>query len=109
MCIRDSSKGGPAVMGLVDTVVALQDGRVMQLVMTEGYEAPAYRCQNCGYISVATATTCNFCGGPMQPVPDVVNTLVRRTLEAGNSVVVLSGDDSADLRLMGNIGALLRY
>lgn len=107
--VTTASKGGPAVMGLVDTVVALQDGRVMQLVMTEGYEAPAYRCQNCGYISVATATTCNFCGGPMQSVPDVVNTLVRRTLEAGNTVVVLSGDDSADLRLMGDIGALLRY
>lgn len=81
----------------------------MQLVMTEGYEAPAHRCQNCGYISVATATTCNFCGGAMQPVPDVVNTLVRRTLEAGNSVVVINADDSPNLQVMGNIGALLRY
>ena len=107
--VTTASKGGPAVMGLADTVTALQDGRVMQLVMTEGYEAPAYRCQNCSYISIVTAATCNFCGGPMQPVPDVINTLVRRTLEAGNSVVVVSGDDSPNLSLLGNIGALLRY
>ncbi|MFZ1403788.1 MAG: hypothetical protein WAW03_11925 [Anaerolineae bacterium] len=107
--VTTASKGGPAVMGLADTVTALQDGRVMQLVMTEGYEAPAYRCQNCSYISIVTAATCDFCGGPMLPVPDVINTLVRRTLEAGNSVVVVSGDDSPNLSLLGNIGALLRY
>ncbi len=107
--VTAANKGGNAVMGLADTVAALQAGRVLQLVIAEGYEAPAFRCSNCGYLSVATATACNFCGGAMQAVPDVVNTLVRRTLEAGNNVVVVSQDDSASLGTFDQIGALLRY
>lgn len=109
--ITTATKGGAAVMGLADTIGALQDGRVHQLVMVENFQAAAYRCQNCGYISLADNNTCNFCGGSMEPVNDVINTIVRRTLEAGNEVVVVQPDEriSAALHTMGNIGALLRY
>lgn len=109
--VTTATKGGPAVIGLADTISALQDGRVHQLVMVENFQAAAYRCQNCGYISLAEQATCHFCGGPVELVSDVINTIVRRTLEAGNEVVVVQPNEhiSGTLYTMGDIGALLRY
>jgi peptide subunit release factor 1 (eRF1) len=102
-----AAKGGAAAMGLADTLSALHSGRIHHLVVERGYQAPAYRCQNCGYMTVEAAATCGFCGSDTGYLPDAVDTLVRNALQQGLEVTLVH--DNATLQQRGHIGALLRY
>ncbi len=104
--IRDA--GGPAVMGLADTLFALQEGRVLTLLIEEGFVAPGFSCPSCDYLYTEEGQHCLLCGNmEARPVRNVVERAVHKAFEQGATVEVIPGDPA--LAQAGHVGALLRY
>lgn len=106
--ITSALSGGPAVLGLADTLFALQEGRVMTMIVEESFAAPGFGCSDCGYYYVDEAEQCLFCGtANARPVTDVVERAAHKAYLQGAKIEVIS--DSPALAQRGHIGALLRY
>jgi peptide subunit release factor 1 (eRF1) len=100
-------RGSGAVAGLSDTVATLQEHRVSILLVAAGFEASGYRCGSCRYVMLTKRDECPLCGADMNPVEDLVDTIVHRGLEQGVEVEIVRG--SVELEEAGSVGALLRY
>lgn len=98
--------GGRGAAGLVDTLSALAERRVETLLVSEGYEAPGWRCPGCGHVA-AIGRTCPLCEAEMDQVDDVVDAAVDCAINQSCRVEFCV--DNADLDVLGRIGALLRY
>jgi peptide chain release factor subunit 1 len=96
-----------ATVGLSDTLAALQEHRPWILLVAAGYEASGYRCQNCRYLTLGEREACPLCGGTLEHVNDLVDTMTHRALEQGVEVEIVRGNET--LEEAGSIGALLRY
>jgi len=105
--ITTAAKGGTAALGLADTLGAVHAGQLHHLIVEQDFRAPAYRCENCGYMTVEQTERCPFCGGPQHHLPDAVDNLIRHAISQGLEVTIVRENDS--LREAGHIGALLRY
>jgi len=101
------AKGGPGVIGLADTLYVLQQGRVHQLLVAEGFHASGYLCASCGYVSAALGK-CPLCGHKeMSAIPDAVNRAIHKAIQTGAEVNVVRQNE--ELSKAGNIAAVLRY
>lgn len=100
-------RGSGGVVGLADTLMALQEGRVGILLLSAGYEASGYRCQHCHYLTLKESEQCPLCGGEMELIPDVVDNAVHRALNQDVEVEIVRGIE--DLVEIGSIGGILRY
>jgi peptide chain release factor subunit 1 len=100
-------RGVGATVGLSDTLAALQEHRAGMLLVAAGYDASGYRCQNCRYLMLTDRDECPLCGGTVELVEDLVDTMTHRALEQGVDVEIVRG--SQKLEEAGSVGALLRY
>ncbi|MBC7249809.1 MAG: hypothetical protein H5T62_05935 [Anaerolineae bacterium] len=100
-------KRGQGVVGLSDTLAAVQEQRVRILLTMRGYSEPGYRCVACRYLTLQERTACPLCGGEIQLTDDIVEHIVHRAMEQGVEVEVVR--DSQELEEAGSIGAILRY
>ncbi|MGD8464025.1 MAG: hypothetical protein PVI09_09175 [Anaerolineae bacterium] len=100
---RDSG----ASVGLSDTLAALQEHRASLLLVAAGYEASGFRCTDCRYLMLTERDECPLCGGSIEPVEDLVETMTHRALEQGVEVEIVRG--SQELDDAGGVGCLLRY
>jgi peptide chain release factor subunit 1 len=100
-------RGSGAAVALSDTLAAVQEHRARLLLVAAGYEAPGFRCQNCRYLMLVRREECPLCGGHVEAVEDLVDTILRRALEQGVEVEIVRGNQT--LEEVGSIGALLRY
>lgn len=113
--VTGAAKGRGGVVGLEDTLGAVREGRVQNLVIRDGFRAPGYRCLNCGHLSAKTMETCPFCGGETEQIPDAVEVAVRQVMASGGDVDVLRNGDGGEtqggthVKGFDQIGALLRY
>jgi peptide subunit release factor 1 (eRF1) len=105
--ITSEAKGRAGVIDLEDTLNAVHDGRVQTLVIREGYRAPGYRCQGCGYLTTEKLASCPFCENKFEKIPDAVELAVRRVMRDGGEVEVLR--DIEVQQDFDQVGALLRY
>ncbi len=105
--VTNASKGRGGAMNLDDTLRCVHEGRVQSLVIREGYRAPGYRCQGCGYITGQQQEKCPFCGNVFEQIPDAVEMAVRKVMQQGGEVEVLHEDQNTER--FGHIGAILRY
>lgn len=106
--VTAAAKGGAGVIGLADTLSALHQGRVHQLLVEENYTASGYICEHCGYIATHHAEKCPFCGySEISSSPDVVNRAIHKAIETGAAVSVVRASEA--LTQAGGIAALLRY
>jgi peptide chain release factor subunit 1 len=105
--VNGAMKKRGGVIGLEETLNALRDGRVQTLVFREGYRAPGYRCQGCGYLTAVQLETCPFCEKAFDSIEDAVEMAVHDVMKYNGEVEVLH-DGQASQKL-GEIGALLRY
>lgn len=101
------SSGGLAVVGLDPTLRALQFGQVNMLIAQHGFATDGSRCQSCGSLQLHSGT-CEYCGGSLQVVNDIVDLAAQDVLGQGGSVKFIGLSDSP-LAKSGNIGALLRF
>jgi peptide chain release factor subunit 1 len=105
--LRDAlGTGRGGVAGLEPVLGALVARRVDTLLLSDGYEAPGWRCRSCAFVS-ARGPGCPVCAAAMTLVDDVVEEAVEEALIQSCRVTVCAGN--ADLDVLGRIGALLRY
>jgi peptide subunit release factor 1 (eRF1) len=105
--ITGAAKGRGGVIGLEETLGAIHEGRAQTLLISEGFRAPGYRCEECGFVTAQEYPQCPFCGSLFQKIPDAIEHAVRKVLQDGGEVEVLH--KNLDLQKHGNIGAQLRY
>ncbi|CAN5183060.1 eukaryotic peptide chain release factor subunit 1 [soil metagenome] len=98
--------GRRGIAGLGPVLAALADRRFEQLVVSQGYEEAGWRCPGCGCLAVV-GRRCGRCETEMDPVGDIVEEAVEEALAQSSKVEICIG--SADLDVLGRVGALLRY
>ena len=104
--LRDAVATGAGVAGLQPTLAALVERRVDLLLVSDGYETEGWRCRSCNYLG-PLGRACPVCAKPMDLVDDVVEEAVEEAL--ANKCRVQMVRESADLDVLGRIGALLRF
>ena len=105
--VTAAAKGRGGVVKLEETLSAVHEGRVLTLLISDGFRAPGRRCKRCGYMTTKRSQVCPFCGGNYEKIADAVELAVRKVMQSGGEVEVLH--DASALSEHGNIGALLRY
>ncbi len=101
--------GGNGTLGVDDTLMALQQGRIYTLVVNYGLTVPGSQCQGCGYLAALSLDRCPLCGKEMDPVEDMVSLAVQTARDRGAEVEFVRGPAADVLRTYGGIGALLRF
>jgi peptide subunit release factor 1 (eRF1) len=94
------------VSGLTNVLGALNERRIGRLLVSQGYESPGWRCASCAHLAVI-GPRCPACDHTMDRVDDVVEEAVEEALAQSCRVEICM--NSADLDVLGRIGALLRY
>jgi peptide chain release factor subunit 1 len=105
-----ANAGGLARYGIEPTLEALFFGQVWTLVVADGVQAEGTECSNCGRLVLGAPDQCPACGGPMQPLRDVFERAIERSLQMAGSVEIVHGQAAEHLRQAGGgLGALLRF
>jgi peptide chain release factor subunit 1 len=97
-------RGHPAAYGLAEVGIALKNGRVDYLLISEGFALPGMICTSCHHIDLENEK-CPTCGGEAAALS--LEGLYELAERMGAEVVLV--DDDAFLESLGNIGAILRY
>lgn len=106
--IASAGKNDCAVIGLDDTLVLVQEGRVWQLVYAEGLVVAGWECQRCAALYAQERGTCGYCSGGLRRVPDLIARAAERAFEQGAAVEQVHEDAAAKLMAAGGIGGWLR-
>ncbi|MGO8895693.1 MAG: hypothetical protein ACLP8X_24630 [Streptosporangiaceae bacterium] len=80
--ILQTPPGGPAAIGLPACLAAVNGHAVEHLVVPDDGLVPGYVCGRCGLLVVA-ADSCQDWETAAQPVPDLIDEMVHRTLQDG--------------------------
>ena len=106
--VGQALRGGQAVLGPEDVVMALNEHRVHRLVLEEDFSRAGWRCTNCDALgsSAESAETCPYCGGDLTTVQQLGEALVARTLGEGGEVEVVAHTNK--LHSYRCVGAFLR-
>ena len=99
-------RGDRAAAGLTAVLDALADRRVERLLVSSGYHEEGWSCAACGALA-KVGPRCSRCGEAMREEQDVVAAAIDVALTSSCRVDVCDG--SADLDVLGRIGALLRF
>lgn len=102
---QESQGGGAGVLGAEDVLLALQEGRVHELLMREGLQVYGAECTRCGALDVKRVTGCPYCGATVR-AGDLSEAIVRRAIQAGARIRFML--DEPRRRQMDGIAALLR-
>ena len=105
--LATAQQGGNAVLGLVDTLTAVQHGRAQHVVTLADYSQHAYRFVDSGMIVLELSEEGDLASGRIQDLPDAVESTLRRALVQGIGVTLV--DQHAGLAQAGKIGALTRW
>jgi peptide chain release factor subunit 1 len=106
--ITTAAKTEKAVAGLGHTLKAINSDRVWDLVYCQDFRAPGFECERCSGLFSIEKTSCQYCGGKLQAIDDVVERAVEQALRNGAKVDVVSGEAAASLADSGSIAAFLR-
>jgi hypothetical protein len=95
------------VVGLQETLAAVNTGRVHMLLMQNDFHRPGWRCVDCGHVGeAALPSQCPVCSGTVAAV-EVGEALVSGVLRTDGFVEAIAPD--ARLAAYDGVGALLRY
>jgi peptide subunit release factor 1 (eRF1) len=104
--ITSAAKGSGAVIGLEDTLRALNDGRIQTLVVCDGFRKNAFRCKSTGWLTTKPEEMCPG-DEESEKVYDVVDIAINEVMRSGGEVDVVMS--CPELEKSGYIGAFLRY
>lgn len=107
--ITSAAKGDKAVVTFPETLDAFNEDRVRELVYAEGFSAAGGICEGCQVMFPSDDVNCAICDMPVQPVEDLIETIVGAALARGAAVEQLRGQAAENLRTVGGIGAFLRF
>jgi peptide chain release factor subunit 1 len=106
--ITAASKKGKAVIGMSDTLLAINAGRVWELVYSAGTQTPGFECPECSALFSLETSSCLFCNASVQPVSNVIERAIERALRNEAKLEVVTGAAAAALNSAGGIGAFLK-
>ena len=106
--VTAAHKNDRAVLGAVDTIEAINEGRVYCMVVARDYRAEGAECSSCRSLFVEQRGECPVDGATLSVAPDLINRASRRVLEQDGRVRVVSREASNRLGQTG-IGAILRF
>jgi peptide chain release factor subunit 1 len=106
LLLNRAGHGGLAVVGLQETLAAVNTGRVQTLLMQRDFHQPGWRCLGCGHLGDAMPAQCPLCGASVAAV-ELEEALVSGVLRTDGMVEVVAPD--ARLAAYEGVGALLRY
>ncbi len=105
--LRDAVGAGTmGVAGLAETLAAVEERKVELLLVSDGYEAPGWRCPECSRLAVV-GPTCPTCSSEMERTDDVVEEAIQEAIRQSCEIEMCV--ENADLDVLGRIGAILRY
>jgi hypothetical protein len=107
--ITAANKRQNAMLGLEETLLALQEWRVWQLVYTEGFNVQGSQCTNCQGLLATQNKPCDYCGRPVRAVNDLIQLATERVFDLEGKVEQVRGPAAARLKEVGSIGAILRF
>jgi peptide subunit release factor 1 (eRF1) len=89
--VGQALRGGLAVLGPEDVVLALNEGRVHELVIEEDFTRAGWRCDNCDALGAKAEAVevCPFCAGDVRVVHSLGEALVARTLAGGGRIEIV--------------------
>jgi len=99
----------PSALGLERTVYALAEERVWRLIYAVGFHPEGGRCSNCGMLFAKVEGSCDYCGGSIKRIDDLIEQMVERVLDQDGKVEQVAGDAALRLQQVGSIGAVLRF
>ena len=104
-----AASGRRAVTGLVQTLKALNDGRVWKVMFGEKVRLSGFECNSCAALFAADRENCSYCGGTLRPVANMTGRIVEYARERDIDVQVCRGDNATAMSAMaGGIGAFLK-
>jgi hypothetical protein len=106
--VTAAAKNKKAVIGLGQTLKALNSDRVWEFVYSEDFSSPGFECVRCGALFSVEKTACAYCSAAVQPVKDIVERAVEHALRNGARIEVVTGEASAALDAAGGIGVFLK-
>jgi peptide subunit release factor 1 (eRF1) len=104
--IGEAMRGGLAVIGAEDVVLAVNERRVHRLILEEDFERSGWRCRNCGALGTNHDEVCSFCQGPLARVDSLGEELVGRILAEDGEIEVVAHNNR--LHEYNGVAALLR-
>ena len=107
--ITAARKKEKAVVGLEDTLFALQEWRVWQLVFTDGFNATGGECTNCHALLASADGPCTYCGKPVRTIDDLIQAAVERVMDLDGKIEQVQGPAAQRLKEVGSCGAVLHY
>ena len=106
--LGEALRGGVAVVGPEDVVLAVNQKRVHALVVEEDFDRRGFHCDNCDALgsNVESAEVCPFCAGDLRSVRNLREALVARTLAEGGRVEIVPHENR--LHSYRGVAAFLR-
>jgi hypothetical protein len=95
-----------AVMGIDETLRAIQQGRARLVIVVRGVRGRVRRCQQCGWTDRLVDRVCAICGGErrMMTLREVLPELIRKV---GAPAEVVAGSAARKLKTVGGMAAWL--
>jgi peptide chain release factor subunit 1 len=106
LLLNRAGHGGLAVVGLQETLAAVNTGRIHTLLMQQDFHRSGWRCLACDHLGEALPSQCSVCGGTVAAV-ELGEALVSGVLRTDGFVEVIAPHDR--LAAYEGVGALLRY
>ncbi|MCX7914285.1 MAG: Vms1/Ankzf1 family peptidyl-tRNA hydrolase [Thermodesulfovibrionales bacterium] len=106
--IAKAMKNEAAVIGLENVLNALQEQRVMKLVLLSAHKQDiGWECKSCGFLTMQKIISCPYCKGEFDAVDNIIDVAIQKAIQQGALVEVVQQND--DLANAGGIGAFLRF
>jgi len=105
--IVKAMKNESAVLGIENVLNAIQEQRVMKLVLASSYKQKGFNCTTCGFLTTQFINDCPYCKGNFEEVDYMVDLAVQKSIQQGALIEVVSENKS--LSEAGGIGAFLRF
>ena len=105
-----AGKKNKAVIGIDDTLRALQEERILSFYYAEGFAASGQECGSCtALFSRNAGDTCDYCSNFLKNTEDLLDAILLKALKSGARIELVRGEAAQRLRETGGIGAFLRY
>ena len=107
--ITAAMKKQKAVLGVEDTLLALQEGSVWQLVYSEGYMVMGGQCTNCEALLSNDNGPCSYCGKRVRVIDDLIQLAADRVMNMDGKIEQVQGPAAVRLNEVGSLGAVLHF
>ncbi|HEX4997959.1 MAG TPA: hypothetical protein VFY29_07025 [Terriglobia bacterium] len=106
--VTTAAKKGKAVVGLTNTLKAVNADRVWELLYCDGIIARGYECRECASLFSTRPTRCAYCGARLEPVGNIIERAVEHAMRRHARIEVVTGPANETLKEAGGVGAFLK-